>query len=55
MVLHVTTTLHRIWADVAFELFEQLGVILAHDIHQDVQSPTVRHTKHNSVHAVIGC
>ena len=55
VVLHVATSLHGFGTDMTFEFLEDLFVVLAHHIGQHVETTTVRHTKDNAVHVLIGC
>ena len=54
VILHVATSLHGVWAQMAFKLFEDLVVTLAHDVGQHVQSTTVHHSQNDTVHARVG-
>ena len=55
VILHVARSLHRRWVDVALELLENLVITLAHDVAEHVQTTTVSHTQHGTVHSCIGC
>ena len=41
MILHVTGTLNALWIEIPFELREDFSVGLAHDVGEEVQSPSV--------------
>ena len=49
VVLHIAGTASGGWVDVALELGEDLGVRLAHDVGQHVETATVRHADDNLV------
>ena len=44
VIFYVTITHGLIWCGIPFKFIEDLFIGLAHDIRQDVQTPTVRHT-----------